>query len=103
MSFNIDGFNERSIYIHNSNDRNRLRTNGPSNIDNSFGKMRAEERKNMVETANTDEAQYIEETRGNKDNFIVRNNAMNNINNKPVANNPISQAMFRNRFNQFKK
>ena len=44
-----------------------------------------------------------EEVRGNKDKFILRNNALNNVNNKPTPSNPVSQAMNRNMFNQFKK
>ena len=103
MNYNTDGFNERNIYIHNSNDMDRLKQNGPSNIDSSFAKMRSEERRGLVETTNNDAVITTEEVRGNKDNFIIRNNAMNNANVKPIPNNPISQAMNRNRFNQFKK
>ena len=103
MSFNTDGFNERSIYIHNSNDKNMLEKNGPSNVDNSFAKMRTEERKKLVETTNNDKSVYVEDAKGDKDSFIVRNSLMNNANNKPLANNPVSQAINKNRFNQFKK
>ncbi|MBQ9071866.1 MAG: hypothetical protein IJY25_01755 [Bacilli bacterium] len=98
MNFNTDGFNERSNYIHNSNDRNRLAKMGPSNIDNSFGKMRSEERRNLVETTNTDAIITQEEVRGSRDNFLLRNNNMRNANAKPTMNNPVSNALNRNMF-----
>jgi len=98
MKFNIDGFNERTNYIHNSNDLNRIKSNGPSNIDNSFAKMRAEERKNLVETTNQDQILVTEEVRGNKENFLLRNNSMRQANIKPTTNNPVSNALNRNMF-----
>lgn len=98
MNYNTDGFNERTNYIHNSNDMNRLNKNGPSNFDNSFAQMRTEERRNLVETTNNDQVVITEEVRGNKENFIVRNNNMNRVNSKPMANNPVSTALNRNMF-----
>ena len=103
MNYNTDGFNERTIYIHNSNDANNLAKNGPSDFDNSFAKMRTEGRKNIVETVNTDKIFAKEEVRGSKDKFVLRNNAMNNFDHQTNPDNPISQAMNRNMFNQFKK
>lgn len=99
----MDGFNNRSVYIHNSNDMNRLRKNGPSNFDNSFAQMRAAENRPSVETVNTDKKIIEEEVRGNKENFIIRNNNMRNANASVNPNNPISNAMHRNLFNKFKK
>lgn len=94
MNFNTDGFNERMNYIQNSNNiRNRQ-----NKFDNSFAKMRSEERKNMVETTNNDRVVVNEEVMGNKENFVLRNNAMNNVNHKPLGNNPVSNAMNRNMF-----
>ena len=94
MSFKIDGFNERMNYIKNSNNvRNK-----PNRFDNSFGKMRSEERKGLVETANNDQVFVAEEAKGNKDNFIIRNNAINNANHKPSSNNPVRNALNRNMF-----
>ena len=98
MNFNTDGFNERSIYIHNSNDANRLKQNGTSNIDNSMAKMRVKENKPDVETVNTDKSIYIEETKGNRENFILRNNNLNNFNRPINQNNPVSRAMNNNMF-----
>lgn len=98
MTFNVDGFNERITYVRNSNNC-RLKKN---NFDNSFAKMRSEERKNMVQTFNNDVVIQSEEARGNKENFVIRNNAMNNINHKPTNNNPVSEAMNRNMFKKFK-
>ena len=98
MNFNTDGFNERNNYIHNSNDRNRLAKMGPSNIDNSFGKMRSEERRNLVETTNTDTVITTEEVRGSRENFLLRNNNMRNANARPTMNNPVSNALNRNMF-----
>lgn len=98
MNYNTDGFNERTNYIHNSNDMNRLKKNGPSNFDNSFAQMRVEERRNLVETTNNDEVIIEKEVRGNKENFIIRNNNMNRVNSKPIVNNPVSAALNRNMF-----
>ena len=98
MNFNTDGFNERSNYIHNSNDMNRLRKNGPSNFDNSFAQMRTDERRNLVETTNQDKVFVSEEVRGNKDNFLLRNNNMNRVNTKPTMDNPVRNALDRNMF-----
>ena len=97
MNFNTDGFNERSNYIHNANDINKLKNN-PNSFDNSFAKMRTEERKDLVETTNTDKVINVEEAKGSKDNFIVRNNNMMNANVKPNQNNPVSNALYRNMF-----
>lgn len=97
MRFNNDGFNERTTYIRNSNDMNRLKNN-PNHFDNSFAQMRSEERRNMVETTNREEVIVPEETRGNKDNFLIRNNNMNRVNTKPNINNPVSNALNRNMF-----
>ena len=76
MNFNTDGFNNRSNYIHNSNDRNRINKIGPSNIDNSFAKMKIDENKPDIKTVNTDKAILKEEVRGTKENFILRNHNM---------------------------
>ncbi len=97
MNFNTDGFNERSNYIHNANDINKLKNN-PNSFDNSFAKMRTEERKGLVETTNTDKVINVEEVKGSKDNFIVRNNNMMNANVKSNQNNPVSNALYRNMF-----
>ena len=94
MAFNIDGFNERTTYIRNSNNIRQKH----NNFDNSFAKMRSEERRNLVQTTNTDNVQIPEEMRGNRENFIVRNNAINNVNRKPIPGNPVMNAMNRNMF-----
>ena len=98
MNYNTDGFNERSIYIHNSNDMNRLNQNGPSNFDNSFAKMKVEENRSDVKTVDTDVNFRYEEAKGNKENFVLRNNNMRNVNTKPNMNNPVAQALNRNMF-----
>ena len=98
MNFKFDGFNERTNYIHNSNNLNKLRKNGPSNIDSSFAKMRIDERKNLVQTTNQDKVEIVQEVRGNRDNFLLRNNNMRQANAKPTMNNPVSNALNRNMF-----
>ena len=98
MNYNTDGFNERTNYIYNANDMNRLKEQGPSNFDNSLAKMRVDERKNLVETTNQDKVIVVEEVRGNKDNFILRNNNMRQANAQPTMNNPVRDAMNRNMF-----
>ena len=101
MNYNTDGFNERTNYIHNSNDINKLNSNGPSNFDNSFAQMRVEERKNLVETTNQDKIEVAEEVRGSRENFLLRNNNMRQANAKPTMNNPVSNAMSRNSFKRW--
>ena len=98
MNYNTDGFNERTNFIYNANDKNRLDINGPSNIDNSFAKMRSEERRDLVETTNQDTNQFVEEVRGTKENFILRDNNMRQVNVKPTLDNPVSNALNRNMF-----
>lgn len=98
MRLNNDGFNERTTYIRNSNDLNRLRKNNMNHLDNSFAQMRVEERRNIVETTNQDQVFIKQEARGNKDNFLIRNNNMNRVNSKPSNNNPVSNALNRNMF-----
>lgn len=97
MRFNTDGFNERTNYINNSNGLNKVKNN-PNNFDNSFAKMRTDERRDLVTTTNQDQALVTKEVRGNKDNFLVRNNNMNRVNAKPNTNNPVSNALNRNMF-----
>lgn len=101
MNFNTDGFNDRSNYIHNSNDMNRLNQAGPSNIDSSFAKMKINENKPDVQTVNTDTAIFKEEVRGARENFVLRNHNMMNANSKPTSSNPVSNAMNRNMFKKF--
>lgn len=101
MNYNTDGFNNRNIYIHNSNDMNRLSKNGPSNIDSSFAKMRVNENKPDVKTVDTDKVIVTEEVRGNRENFVLRNNNMMNANTRVNPNNPVNNAMNRNMFKKF--
>ena len=100
MNYNTDGFNNRSIYIHNSNDKNRLNSM-TSSYDNSLAKMRIDENKPDIETVNHDSTIIYEEARGNRDNFILRSNSMRNINSKTNPNNPVSNAINRNMFKKF--
>lgn len=97
-TYNTDGFNERTNFIYNSNDKNKLDSNGPSDFDNSFAQMRTEERRDLVETTNEETTQFVEETRGHKDNFILRDNNMRQVNAKPIMNDPVSNALNRNIF-----
>lgn len=101
MNFNTDGFNERSNYIHNSNDKNRLNQMGTSNIDTSFAQMKIDENKPGVQTTKTDTVMLKEEVRGAKENFVLRNHNMMNANSKSTLNNPVSNAMNRNMFKKF--
>jgi len=96
FNFNTDGFNERSNYIHNANDMNRLKQSGPVNFDNSLVKMKVEENKSDIQTTKSEVIFTKEEVRGNQDNFIIRTNNMRNANRGPAANNPVSNAMNRN-------
>ena len=60
--------------------------------------MRTDERRNLVTTTNQDQVLVTEEARGNKDNFLIRNNNMNRVNAKPNMNNPVIDALNRNMF-----
>ena len=97
-SYKTDGFNERTTYVRNSNNLNKLKKNGPSKFDNSFAKMKSEERRNIVVTANNNKIEVIKAVRGNKDNFIIMNNNMRQINIKTTMNNSVSNALNRNLF-----
>lgn len=101
MNFNTDGFNERSNYIHNANDMNRLKKMGPSNVDSSFAQMRVDENKPQIETVNNDKTILKEEVKGKKENFILRNNNMMNANTRVNPNNPVSNAINKNMFKKF--
>ena len=101
MNYNTDGFNDRSVYIHNSNDKSRIAKNGPSNIDSSVVQMRMDENKPDVKTVQTEQSIYIQETKGDKENFVLRNYNMRNSNPKIKPNNPVNNAMNRNFFNKF--
>lgn len=93
MKYNTDGFNERSIYIHNSLDKNKHH----SNFDNSFAQMRALEHKNDVTTVNCDKTFDYVEARGERENFVLRNNNMRNSLSKP-PDNSVSRALNRTMF-----
>ena len=100
MNYNTDGFNDRTIYINNSNDKNKL-NNMTSVFDNSLSKMRIEENIPDIKTVNQDKTIVYEETRGNRENFVLRNNNMANVNSRVNSNNPIANAMNRNMFKKF--
>lgn len=97
MNFNTDGFNERTNYIYNSNDKRKL-NNMSHNYDNSLVNMRINENKPDIYTVNHDKEIKEEEARGLKENFVLRNNNMNIVNTKPKADNPVANALNRNMF-----
>ncbi len=95
MAFN--GFNERTNYIHNGNDKNK----SFQPFDNSFAQMRTEEHKTDVQTSQGDKKNRehpIEEVRGTRDKFIIRNNNMNMANKAPSMNDPVFRALRNNSF-----
>lgn len=92
MNYNTDGFNERSIYIHNSLDKGKKH----AKFDNSFAQMRALEHKNDVATVNSDKIFTYKEIRGNKENFILRNAKMSNSEPKGNLNPLFHNNMFKN-------
>lgn len=78
----IDGFNERNFYIRKSNDINRLKSKGPSKFDNSLAKMNSE-RRGLVTTADSSAIiKPIEDTKGIRENFVVQNSHLNDLNRK---------------------
>ena len=100
-NFNTDGFNERTTYIRNANDQNKL-SKMNHNFDNSFAEMRVQENRPDVQTVNTDKTILAEEAKGNVNNFVLRQNNMRNVN-RPINDNPVSRAMNKNNFNIFNK
>jgi len=99
MNYNTDGFNERNIYIHNSNDKSRINNNINSrNNDSSIVQMRINENKPEVKTVNLDKTINLEETRGNRENFVVRNSRLLNSNVRVNPNNPVARALNNNLF-----
>ena len=95
MNFNTDGHNERTIYILNGNNKNKA--NG--NFDNSFAKMKSEERRGLVQTTDSSESiKPIEETRGHIENFVVQNNHISNFGKKMPNDNYVSRALNNNKF-----
>ena len=98
MNYNGDGFNERSNYIHNCNDINKLKKNEFNNFDNSFAKMKSEEHKYDVKTVNNDKVFVKQEAKGNIENFVLRNTNMRNVNVVQPSNNPVANALNKNMF-----
>lgn len=95
MNYNTDGFNDRMIYIYNSNDKNNAKV---GNFDSSFAEMRVNENKPDIQTANSDKTFIKEEAKGDKENFVLRNFNINHANAKVNKNNPVSNAMMKNMF-----
>lgn len=79
MNYNNDGFNERSIYIHNANDNRRLNNCNKKN-DSSFAQMRVDENRNKVVTSNRDYFNLSTSTQVNKEKFVIMNKKINNLN-----------------------
>ena len=74
MNYNTDGFNERTNFIHNSNDLNKSKVN-PKRSDTSFTEMKVRENKSDVKTYNSDK------------NLFSNNREYKNINQFSLFNN----------------
>lgn len=85
--FNIDGFNERSNYIHNSNDLRNIKNHKA--YDNSFAQMKIRENSPDIKTTEKEVTNYFQSPSGDKENFVIRNYNINHINqnSKPINNN----------------
>lgn len=95
--YNIDGFNERTNYIHNSNDMRKLNKN--KIYDSSFAKMKIKENSPNIKTSEKEGSNYIELPKGDKDNFVIRNYNINHFNNSNKnCSNRVIDALNRNRF-----
>ena len=101
MSYNLDGFNNRMVYINNANDASMINMNGPSNSDSSVAKMRIAENKPDIQTVNYDKTIEKVEAKGSRENFVLRNNNMMNVNRRVNPNNPVNNTMNRNIFKKF--
>ena len=90
--YNVDGFNERTIYIKNSVDkRKRLKK-----VDSSVVEMRVVQNKPDIKTVERNNIVNPEEARGSKENFVIRNYKINSINKKPESS-LVSEAINRTR------
>lgn len=102
--YNVDGFNERTMFIKNSNNRRVLNTNkkmnNMTNFNSSFAKMKISENKPDIETAKREDQNYIDQVRGNKDNFVLQNYNLNHFSDLKEQNS-VSDALNRNRFKKF--
>lgn len=101
MNFNTDGFNERTNFIHNSNDKSRLNKMSSNKQDSSFVKMKISKNQTNLEIVNKDIQISKHEISGTRESFVLRNNNMRNANTKQSSNNPISNAINRNMFKKF--
>ena len=79
MNFNTDGFNERTIYIKNANDLNRVKQMNSKRLDNSIIKMRINENKPNIRSSNN-KTILSQEAKGKRENFVFRNYNINNVN-----------------------
>ena len=79
MNYNTDGFNERSFYVHSSNDANKLKEKEPVSYDNSLPTFKMNENKPDIKTSSN------EKTIGNQDlnvnNSLLHSMGINNIRN----------------------
>ena len=92
MNYNTDGFNERTVYIHNSNDKNRL--NDDAIHDSSFAKMKIDENKPDMQTANSEKI-YKEDVKISTNNHNVLKN-FNILNPNRNINNRVNDALNKN-------
>ncbi len=97
MNNATDGFNERIVYIQNSNGQNNL-SNNSIDFDNSYAKMKADERgfNSNIKTTGEDKVFTTVQARGEKENFVVVNTKVENVNSTPSPNDPVKVARERN-------
>lgn len=75
MNYNTDGFNERSNYINNNN--NKITSH--SSYDNGMAKMIISENKPDIKTVEkVDLNEKVEEAKGKREDFILMNKNINN-------------------------
>ena len=97
MNFNTDGFNERSNYIHNQNDANRLKMGKSYHYDNSLARMRIAENKPDIKTVNRT-TNITSQTGIDKSNFLLRTSNIRNVEGPRKLNSSIQNTLNKNKF-----
>lgn len=97
MNFNTDGFNERSNYIHNQNDVNRLKMGKSHHYDNSLARMRIAENKPDIKTVNRT-ISITNPTKIDRSNFLLRSSNIRNVAGPRKLNSSIQNTLNKNKF-----
>ena len=88
----VDGFDERKVFINNAVDKNKINSKEFKPLDNSFAKMKVSENGVDVKTSERNNVKPVEDTRGSKENFVIRNYNFDHAN-RPIATNSLTNSI----------